>query len=593
MNQWEYEASNPTHPLWKMEYEPDHPKCEHPLPGDWQFGGARDDDPRADPRWQPKVYIYMGRDFRTCYMTSEPRCDHEAVWSFLQRVERQQQTKVFYVMAALPPGKAELIFENSSGAISAESLEPWLFDSIKFYEHQVDGVRELAKRRSFILADDMGLGKSLEALTVFAVDVIRGWAQTMIIVAPPTLKGNWEDEIKKFTRFPCFIIDGKPDERIVQFFKYLSATGPKILIIGYEQCHLHAEQLQAFTFDVCIYDEAHYIKSPMAVRTKAVLAIRSRRSFLLTGTPLENRIDELWCLLHRVDPIKFPDYYRFMNRYGQYGGFNGKQLVGVKNEKELIKHVNSVMLRRLKKDVLDLPEVQILPRRVDLYPEQREIYREIDEELTIRWHDTDEPELIEWAFVRILRLRQVCGSLNIFTGHDVSSKLDQAISDDQELLEKGEKIVVFTQFRHVQDAYLARAKELGVPVFAMNGDTAIPDRIPMSKRWAGVSGPAILCAMQQVAYAGLTLTAAKHGSFLDKHYNPQKNQQAIDRLHRIGADLEQPVQIREYMCRKTVETRVEYLNTVKKKLFDSVINSDTDWRKKLIAMILERGDDDD
>lgn len=474
-----------------------------------------------------------------------------------------------------------------------KSLEPWLFDWIRYYQHQVDGVRELAKRRSFILADDMGLGKSLEALTTFAVDVIRGWASTMIIVAPPTLKGNWADEIKKFTRFQFIVLDGTPQERVVQFAKYMMMTGPKILIIGYEQCHIDRDMVQAFSFDVAIFDEAHYIKNPMSVRTKAVLSIRSRRSFLLTGTPMENGVSELWCLLHRVDPDKYPNYYRYINRYGQYGGYNGKQIVGVKNEKELIEKVNSVMLRRLKKDVLDLPEVQILPRRVDLHPEQRELYKEVDEDLRLTWADTDEIDLIEHAFVKVLRLRQICGTLIPFTGEDISAKLDLAVDDDEQLLRKGEKIVVFTQFRHVQAAYLNRVKKLGVPVIAISGDTPAMDRPQEAKRWSAIEGPAIFCAMQQVAYAGLTLTAAKHGSFLDKHYNPQKNQQAVDRLHRIGASLTHPVQIREYLCRGTVETRVEYLNTVKKKLFDTVINSETDWKKKLIAMILERGDEYD
>jgi SNF2 family DNA or RNA helicase len=100
--------------------------------------------------------------------------------------------------------------------------------------------------------------------------------------------------------------------------------------------------------------------------------------------------------------------------------------------------------------------------------------------------------------------------------------------------------------------------------------------------------------MQQVAYAGLNLTAARQVSFLDKHYNPKKNQQAIDRCHRIGASLEQPVQVREYLCIKTIETRIEYLNRVKNKLFDQIINSGgIDWKKKLIEMLLEAGDEDD
>lgn len=485
-------------------------------------------------------------------------------------------------MLPVPPTKAK-----------RGSLEPWLPDDIEFYQHQVDGVRELARRRSFILADDMGLGKSLEALTVFAVDVIRGWAETMIVVAPPTLKGNWADEIEKFTRFPYVVLDGPPIERIPQFMRFMMIKGPKILIIGYEQCHIHAEQLAGFNFDVAIFDEAHYIKNPLAVRTSSVLNIRSRRSFMLTGTPMENRVDELWCLLHRVDPDRYPSYYRYINRYATFGGYNGKQITGVKNERELIGAVNSVMLRRLKKDVLDLPEVQILPRRVDLYDEQRKIYDELNEDLKFSWADSDEEEFIEYAFVKVLRLRQICGTLLPFTGKDLSSKLDLAVNDDQEILAKGEKIVVFTQFREVQNAYLRRVADLGVPVFVVSGDVPAMQRPEIAKKWSAVDGPAIFCAMQQVAYAGLTLTAAKHGSFLDKHYNPQKNQQAIDRLHRIGASTVHPVQIREYICRNTVETRVEYLNTVKKKLFNQVINSETDWKKKLINLLLKEGDDDD
>lgn len=474
-----------------------------------------------------------------------------------------------------------------------KSLAPWLHDSINFYQHQVDGVRLMIKRRSMILADDMGLGKSLEALTAFAVDVVRGWAETMIVIAPPTLKGNWAKEIETFTTFPYIILDGTPGDRMPQLFKYMAIKGPKILIIGYEQCVIHERELGGFAFDIAVYDEAHYIKSPTSVRTKAVLNIRSRRSFMLTGTPLENRIDELWCLFHRVDPERYPSYHLFLNRYAAYGGYNGKQIVGVKNESELINKLNGIMIRRLKKDVLDLPDVQYLDRSVDLYDKQRELYDMIDKDLQLVRPDQDEPEMIEHAFTKIIRLRQVCSTLVPFTGEDISVKLDLALAEDEEILAKGEKIVVFTQFRPMLAAYIERAQKLNVPVFSISGDTPALERPKVADRWSATKGPAIFVAMQQVAYAGLTLVAAKHGSFLDEHYNPQKNQQAVDRLHRIGASESQPVQIRRYMCRKTIETRVRYLNTMKRKLFDTVVNSDIDFKRKLIAMLLEKGEDDD
>lgn len=466
-------------------------------------------------------------------------------------------------------------------------------DEVEFFQHQVDGVRELARRRSFILADDMGLGKTLEAIALFAVDVKRGWAETCLVVTLTTLKGNWADEFMKFTRFPFFILDGNRDERIWQWARYMIQTGPKVLIMSYDQAILHKDSLDASKFDIAVFDEAHAIKDPKSDRTKAVLGIRSRRSFMLTGTPLENRVDELWCLLHRVDPDKYYNFNTFVNRHAQFGGYRNKSIVGAKNEKELTRKVQAVMLRRLKKDVLDLPEVQIIQRRVDLHTEQRELYRQVDEDLRLDWADSEEPEDIEHAFVKVMRLRQICGTLTRFTGEDISAKLDLAVQDDIELLEKGEKIVVFTQDREVQACYLKRVNDLGVPLFSLNGDVKVSDRVPLTKRWAAVEGPAILCAMQQVAYAGLNLTASRHGSFIDKHYNPQKNQQAVDRLHRIGADKTHPVQIREYICRKTVETRVEAINNSKKKLFNEIIESGgTDWKRALIKMLAEAGDDD-
>lgn len=474
------------------------------------------------------------------------------------------------------------------------SLEPWLKDDVDFYQHQVDGVRELSQRRSFILADDMGLGKTLEALAVFAVDIKRGWASTCVVVTLTTLRGNWASEIKKFTRIPAFVLNGTKADRIRTWAEYMVQTGPKILVMSYEQAVRDKASLDAFKFDIAIFDEAHAIKDPMSARTKAVLGLKSRRSFMLTGTPMENRIDEMWCLLHRVDPNKYANFHWFVNRYAQFGGYQGKQVVGVKNEKELNEKVQSVMLRRLKSEVLDLPQVQIIQRKVDLHDEQLVAYKQVAEDLRVEWADSDEPEDIEHAFVKVIRLRQICGTLLKFTGEDISAKLDLATYDDAELLLMGEKIVVFTQDRTVQEAYLNRMKRTGVPMFVLNGDVPVVDRVPLTQKWAAVEGAAVLCAMQQVAYAGLNLTAARHGSFLDKHYNPQKNQQAIDRLNRIGASLVHPIQIREYLCRGTVETRIEAINRAKKKLFNDIIESGgTSWKKTLVKLLMEAKDDDD
>lgn len=471
-----------------------------------------------------------------------------------------------------------------------KSLAPWIKDEVEYYPHQVEGIRLLAKRKSFLLADDMGLGKSLEALTVFAIDVYRGWATSMLVVCPVTLKGNWADEVEKFTGFNAVVLEGQPDERIKQILSFFKIKGPKILIVNYEQVIAHGEVLDTLCFDVAVFDEAHYLQNPTSKRTEASLGVNSRRSFVLTGTPMLNHVQNLFVLLHRIDPVAFPDYYRFINRYAVFGGYKNKQVVGVKNEDELKDKLQRLMLRRLKSEVLDLPEVQIIERRVDLTTEQQRIYDQIKNEMKVERFDQDKPDDIQNALTKFLRLKEVCGTTFKFTGEDVSSKLDLAINDDLELLENEHKIVVFTQFRDVQACYAARLAAVTkghTPIWIMNGDTKKPDRQPMVKEWAATTTPGVIVCMIQVAGIGLNMTAARHASFLDELFTPGLNQQGIDRLHRIGASETQPVQVRKYIARNTIENRVQQILRTKSKIFGEIVETDPLWKKKLIAALKE------
>ncbi len=482
-----------------------------------------------------------------------------------------------------------------------KSLQPWLFDSVEYYNHQLDGIRQMARMRNCLLADDMGLGKSLQALTVACIDITREWASKVIIIAPATLKGNWADEIEKFTTLPYLVLgqeeDKKkpghfkklgPKERDKQLLEFSIWEGPKILVVNYEQLIPHLQAINALRFDICIYDEAHYMKNYKAKRTKAALALEGNRHLLLTGTPMLNHIDELWPLLHKIDPERYRKRWSFVQRYAVWGGYENRQIIGVKNEKELTERLKSVMIRRLKKDVLDLPEVQIIQRRVDLHPEQQRLYDDAIEKMEIEMVGLDDPSEIENALTKFLRLKQICGTTLAFTGQDVSSKLDLAVEDAIEQLDNGRKLVVFTQFRDVLEAFCDRLDRTrpDFDVWELHGDVPNQDRQPIVSMWAAHDKPAVLAGMLQVSGIGLNMTAARHVFFLDKLFVPGLNQQAIDRLHRIGADVTQPVQVFEYICRNTIENRVEAILRTKKKLFNNIVE-DSDFKRKLIRALME------
>lgn len=497
--------------------------------------------------------------------------------------------------------------------LTRKSLEPWVFDTVEYYPHQVEGIRKLARMQSFLLADDMGLGKSIQALTVAAIDVIRGWAEKIIIVAPVGLKGNWVDEIEKFTTFPYMVLGqdivpgppGHPDrikkltphERSNQLAAFAADSGPRILIVNYEQVAPHLDELNDLEFDICIYDEAHYIKNYKSKRTKACLKLNGTRHFLLTGTPMLNHVNELWPLLHKIAPDEFPRYWGFLGRYAVYGGYKNKQIVGVKNERELTDRLQAVMVRRMKKDVLDLPDVQIIQRKVDLTPEQRKIYDTLLDELSIEMIGYEEEQQVENALTKFLRLKQVCATTLPFNGKDISSKLDLVIEDALEILEPRKeemdrKLVIYSQFRPAIECVCERLDSAAkwVDIWELHGDIKPHLRSGVVKEWADHPAPGVIVCNPIVAGVGLNMTAARHGFFVDKLFVPGLNQQAIDRMHRIGADLTQPIQITEYICKSTIENRVEQILRTKKKLFGSIVD-ESDFKRRLVQALMERDDD--
>ena len=492
-------------------------------------------------------------------------------------------------------------------------MEPWLKDEVQFYQHQIEGIRQMMGMRNFLLADDMGLGKSLQALVVAIGDVFRTgrdgysegprWAEKIIIIAPISLKGNWSDEIEKFTRLPHMIlgqtIDPKNPERLkpltpakreLQLAEFMLMEGPRVLIVNYEQVDKHLSTLNKIGFDIAIFDEAHYLKNPSAKRTKACHKVRANRYFMLTGTPMLNNVDELWGLLHLINPVAYPKYHTFRNRYCVFGGYQDRQIIGVKNEKELQERLKAVMIRRLKKDVLDLPEVQTIIKRLDLTPTQQKLYDQAETELQIPMVGLEDPSEIENALTKLLRLKQICGTTLAFNGVDDSAKLDQAIEDALAITANGDKLVVFTQFRDVLEAFATRLDKANpdLPIWELHGDVPGYERQGHVKEWGNVQGASVIVCMLQVAGVGLNMTKASHGMFLDKLWTPGMNQQAIDRLHRIGASETQPVQILEYHMKGTVETRVESILKTKSKLFGTIVN-DVDFKKKLLEQLRQRG----
>lgn len=489
--------------------------------------------------------------------------------------------------------------------VQRKSLEPWLRDDVEYYPHQIEGVRKLARMRSFLLADDMGLGKSLQALTVFCMDIKMGLGETLLIVCPLTLRANWADEIDKFTRLPYELLGEEPDpnhrgkfkkisprRREAQLQAFLAASGPRILIVNYEQMAsvAHQDTLKTATFSAICFDEAHFIKNHASGRTQASLRLRSTRSFMLTGTPMLNNADELWPLLNRIDPIRFPKYWTFVSRFCVRGGYKDRQIIGTKNQSELIGILAEVMLRRVKSDVLTLPEPFYIPVKVSLNEFQQELYDKAKNELLIGDQELSNPLTL------FLRLKQICNTPysidNSFP--DDSEKLDRMTDIAQEVITNGEKLVIFTQFRGTLECVARRLQERmpNLPLFQLHGDVPSRERVPTVQEWSKIVGPAVIACMTQVAGIGLNMTAATTCIFVDKLFVPGLNKQAVDRLHRIGASETQAIRVFELYAKGTCEDRVEQILKAKSKLFGEIVEGSVTMQALLKELAKAEAEDD-
>jgi SNF2 family DNA or RNA helicase len=319
----------------------------------------------------------------------------------------------------------------------------------------------------------------------------------------------------------------------------------------------------------------------------------------MTGTPMTNQVDDLWTLLDFVTPGQWGTFAGFKARFCVMGGFNGKQVMAVKNSRQLNARLNQVMLRREIDSVIELPEINVVKRMVSLVDRPREMYNYLSTEHLLRKYvptmTEEEEEGLEWPMVRALRMRQICSSTcTLLPTWDESPKLDLAIEDAVEILENGHKLIVFTQFRPIVTAYMRRleAARPGTPVYEIHGSVDKDKRVGVVKKWSEEEGPAVCIGIIKAMGVGLNMTAANHCQFIDREFSPALNDQAVGRLRRVGSEHHPSIQVLEYMVRNSMENRVEVIVQEKKHSFDEVIrgaatNSETQSFMDKIAEALE------
>ena len=430
----------------------------------------------------------------------------------------------------------------------------------QLYPYQKDGWRWLRfimrEKLGGLLADEMGLGKTLQLISALR-DPGEGFADGgALVIAPGSLLENWIREIDKFC--PGFrtlkhhggIRTGRPSE----------LTGFDVVVSSYDTVVRDLSLLKMIKWNVVILDEAQNIRNPEALRSKSVKQIDRNVGLAVTGTPVENRLRDLWSIFDFVVPGYLGDLNEFEERFGE----------NTDAAAELEPLVSPLILRRLISEVAtDLPERIDIPEILEMSEREAYAYDNLRRKI-INQYGANTASLVS-----LIKLRQFCTHPNIL-GNECNfaainfTKFERLKGLLEEIFSSGEKALVFTSFTQMADLITRMAaNDLNAWSATLDGRREINERQSLIDQFTAYRGPATLVLNPRAGGAGLNITAANHVIHYNPEWNPALEDQASARAHRIGQD--QPVTIRRLIYNQTVEEAIDQRLQRKRKVAETAI----------------------
>lgn len=412
-----------------------------------------------------------------------------------------------------------------------------------------------------VLADDMGLGKTLQSIAFIVSEVveIRKRNYPVLIVCPSSVTYNWLSELAKFAPdIRAVVLDGSKKERVM---RQREVGGQDVVITSYPLLRRDIQWFQKQHFHTVFFDEAQAFKNPYTQTARAVKNVMADHRFALTGTPIENSLEELWAIFHVV----FPELFMGLREYSEL------------SQKTIARRIRPFLLRRMKEDVLiELPGKIESMESSELLSEQKELYAAYLAKLR---HDTLrhlDKNTIRKNKIRILagltRLRQICCHPALFVdGYDGSSaKFEQLKQLLEESKRAGRRVLVFSQFTKMLGIIGRDLAMNGTPFFYLDGETPAEERLELCNRFNAGERDLFLISLK-AGGTGLNLTGADTVILYDLWWNPAVEEQAADRAHRMGQ--QHVVQVIKLVARGTIEEKMNELQEKKRNLIGEVIDA--------------------
>jgi len=436
------------------------------------------------------------------------------------------------------------------------------------------------------LADDMGLGKTMQVITHLLIEKVQ--TQQILpnlLIVPTSVIGNWQKEVEKFSPDLRVMIHhgGQRLQEATAFKK--AVTEYNIVITSYTLARKDEKLLKTVHWHRIVLDEAQNIKNPETAQTKAILKLGADRRLALTGTPVENRLMDLWSIFNFLNP----------NYLGKRTHFRSHFELPIQRTNDIAKVtvlknlVEPFILRRLKTDkriIQDLPDKVENKQYCNLTKEQASLYQAVVKEVNSIIESTEGIERQGIILSTLMRLKQICNHPMQFLqdGSEFtaqrSHKLERLTEMLEEVLSEQQSALIFTQFTEIGHHLEKYFKKQRIKTYYLHGGTPRPKREQMIAEFQDPdTEPAIFVLSLKAGGVGITLTKANHVFHFDRWWNPAVEDQATDRAFRIGQ--EKNVFVHKFVTIGTLEERIDQMIEDKKEIANSIVGSDESWLAKL------------
>lgn len=449
------------------------------------------------------------------------------------------------------------------------------------FQHQIDGFNYGLQYDRWLLGDEQGLGKTKQVIDIaVAKKLQKGYKHCLIICGVNGLKWNWLNEIHTHSDENGWILGQRYKNRKLVIgsnadklydLTHLDAISDYFLITNVESMRDEsivaqiAKYAKDKTIGIVAIDEVHKCKNPSSQQGKGILKVQPECRIAMTGTPLMNNPLDLYIILKWLGYEKHA-FYAFKKHYCVYGGYGGYEIMGYRNLDELREQLDSIMLRRLKKEVLDLPEKTHINEYVEMTPKQEIIYKEVTAQIRA---NIDQIKMANNPLSELIRMRQATGYTGILSSTiKESAKLDRMEELVEEARQNDKQVVIFSNWTQMTDAIYERL-HMKYPLSLITGQTADELRQHNVREFQEGRSKVMIGTIGAMG-TGLTLTAGTVEIFLDEPWNRANKEQAEDRCHRVGT--KENVTIYTLICKGTIDERINELVEKKGAMADALVD---------------------